>query len=364
MPLPRRGAVGYTALTMRQALRLGLVGCGRAAGRHVSACRQIPEMARVVAVCDVSHPAALKLAGEAGAVHVFDDPRRLIDCDDVDAVVVAVPHELHAAVAAETLRSGRHVLMEKPLGCCPNECRAVAELAGRSDRVLMLAMNHRFSPAVRAAVGALNSGAIGAVRSVRMESLLDAVSHAPAGHWIYDGWRGGGVLLSLTLQQIDLIRHMAGEVEGVASARLLFEHPNFINDAAESAEATLSLAGGRVGSVRAALSVGGATGESLEITGECGRIYLNPLAIKGHEAAMITDARGATSPLEMAGDEPDGFVGQMRRFVACCRGEDWPAVDAADAQQTMAVIWAIAEAAGHGHVCPPICDEQHHVEGR
>src|SRR5690606_17402642 len=68
--------------------------------------------------------------------------------DDVDAVIVVLPHHLHHPVTIECLNAGKHVLVEKPLANSEQECQEMIEAAERNQRVLMVAYCMRFHPLV------------------------------------------------------------------------------------------------------------------------------------------------------------------------------------------------------------------------
>ncbi|MBO0868886.1 MAG: Gfo/Idh/MocA family oxidoreductase, partial [Micromonosporaceae bacterium] len=82
-----------------QPLRLGIVGAGTIAERHVAAAATLPEVA-VVAIADVNPAAAGRLAAGCGAsVHTGHDA--MFRAGGLDAVVIAAPHALHAPITRD-----------------------------------------------------------------------------------------------------------------------------------------------------------------------------------------------------------------------------------------------------------------------
>src|SRR5437879_94642 len=95
------------------ALAVGLIGAGGIARSHVNGYRQQPGV-RVVALCGTGAERGRRLATEVGAAY-YTDYRELLAQPDVQAVSVCSPPNLHAEHAIAAARSGRHVLLEKPM---------------------------------------------------------------------------------------------------------------------------------------------------------------------------------------------------------------------------------------------------------
>jgi predicted dehydrogenase len=122
-----------------RAFRIGVVGCGFMGRAHSNAWARVPnffpELARrpVLQVACGRDPAKLQAFADAwGYAAVETDWRRLVARDDVDAVDVCVPNDLHAEIALEALRRGKMVLCEKPLARTLPEAEAMAEAARAS----------------------------------------------------------------------------------------------------------------------------------------------------------------------------------------------------------------------------------------
>lgn len=88
-------------------------------------------------------------AGASGgeAVHVFATPEQMYESGEIDAVLIATPHRLHAGQAAKAFEAGIHVLLEKPTGVCTKEVRALHQAADRSGLAFGAMFNVRTNPA-------------------------------------------------------------------------------------------------------------------------------------------------------------------------------------------------------------------------
>jgi len=90
---------------------------------------------------------------------------------ETEAVVVATPATTHPSVAAQALRAGKHVFVEKPLALSAAEAEELADLADERERVLMVGHLLLYQPAVRRIKSAVESGLLGELWSVHQERL-------------------------------------------------------------------------------------------------------------------------------------------------------------------------------------------------
>ena len=99
-------------------------------------------------VCDPAEAIRETIAGQYPGTRVTDDPQRVLDDDDVRAVVVAAPAPEHYEVAKAALEAGKHVFVEKPLTLEVEDAERLVELAASRDRKLMVGHLLLYHPAV------------------------------------------------------------------------------------------------------------------------------------------------------------------------------------------------------------------------
>jgi predicted dehydrogenase len=129
------------------ALRVAVIGVGHL-GRHHARILATLDGVTLAAVVDTSEARAREIAEPLGAPALTD----VAALGDVDAVVVAVPTEAHAAVAIPFLRRGVAALVEKPLARSLAEADAIIAAAAEGGAVLAVGHTERFNPAVAAAL--------------------------------------------------------------------------------------------------------------------------------------------------------------------------------------------------------------------
>ncbi len=134
-------------------LRVGVVGVGYLGRFHVEKYAAQPDVS-LVGVVDVDR-------GRAGALADLYQAEALVDHRElfgrVECVSLAVPTQLHHAIARDFLRQGVDVLVEKPLTAIAAEGRELVELAAQTGRILQVGHLERFNPALRSLSGILTT---------------------------------------------------------------------------------------------------------------------------------------------------------------------------------------------------------------
>ena len=115
---------------MKKYLRTGIIGLGGISGVHIPALMSLP-CARVTAVCDIRED-RLAAAVEKTGAQGYTDYRDLLAREDIDIVHILTPHYLHAPMAIDALRAGKHVLTEKPMASTIEDAKAMIRAADQS----------------------------------------------------------------------------------------------------------------------------------------------------------------------------------------------------------------------------------------
>lgn len=126
-------------------VRVAIVGLG--IGRPMGLGFAQNPRGAVVAFCDLSEDRMQLVADELpGPIDFYTDYVKMCREPSIDAVVVATPNQLHAPVAIEAMRNGKHVLVTKPLADSMEAARQIVEVAESSGVVNMMSLSTRFSP--------------------------------------------------------------------------------------------------------------------------------------------------------------------------------------------------------------------------
>ncbi len=170
---------------------------------------------RKTSLVTATGPSAQRTAERFGFERCGTSPADIIGADDIDLVFVATRHNLHAHWAAEALRAGKAVWLEKPVGLTSQEVDEVAAAARESGSLLAVGYNRRFSSHARAFAKAF------ATRSSPLHvQYTIAAGATPRGTWVTDPLEGGGRILGEVCHFVDLCGFIVGHppVQVFASA--------------------------------------------------------------------------------------------------------------------------------------------------
>jgi predicted dehydrogenase/threonine dehydrogenase-like Zn-dependent dehydrogenase len=206
----RGHAAGSKRITLKSRrdaaeIKLGLIGAGNFARSAL-----LPRLSRAESVSLIALATATgrnaKASGEKyGFRFCTTDYRELLAHDEINTVFIATRHDTHAKMAAEAVRAGKTVYLEKPLAICEEDLNEVAEAVEQSNGRVMVGFNRRFSSLsielkrFFAGVGPLavtyriNAGAI------------------PKESWI-QGEEGGGRILGEVCHFVDYIQFLSDAV--------------------------------------------------------------------------------------------------------------------------------------------------------
>lgn len=204
--------MSQTAEGLEKPVGVALVGCGRISGLHLKGIAVQPDFGRLVAVADPDLERAQKAAEIYGAAHAVQSLEEILRIDDVEAVILCTPNEMHASQAETALSGGRHVLVEKPFSETVAEAERNARLAEEAGLVLTAGHVARHSDAVRMLQDSL--GSYGKLRAVSVEWCV-FWEGPQAPWWAYLTEEEGLILSLFAPHAIDFVQMVTGDVEPV-----------------------------------------------------------------------------------------------------------------------------------------------------
>lgn len=194
-------------------LRIAVLGAGGAAQVvHLPILARLADV-EVVGIADPDRRKAETIGERFGIGAVAGDLASLLPGEPIDAVVVCTPNGVHEEGVLAALERGAHVLCERPLTVTSESARKLLDAAKAADRQLMVANNHRYRHDFRLMRQFVASGELGDVSFVR-SSWLNRRSRRPRRGWRTDAKHaGGGVLMDLGAQALDLALWSVGYPE-------------------------------------------------------------------------------------------------------------------------------------------------------
>lgn len=189
---------------MNSPLRFGLIGYGAWGSHHARAISSISG-AMLMAICARSPASQEQARKDHPQATIHSDYRSMLAGEDLDAVSVVLPSDVHYDVARAVLDSGRHLLLEKPMALSIEDCDRLVELT--RGRGLLLAVGHelRLSSLWGKVKQLIDAGTIGEPLYALVE-LWRRPYRLGSGGWRYDINRVGSWILEEPIHFFDLAR--------------------------------------------------------------------------------------------------------------------------------------------------------------
>lgn len=293
-------------------IRFGILGAGNIAHRFAASLAKVEGAELVAASRRTAEKAAAFLAEVpcAPGARAYGDHEALLADPEVDAIYLALPHDLHHAWALRALDAGKAVLCEKPAMLSEAEAAEVTAAARERGLLFMEAMKTRFVPLHPHVVDAV--GALGPVARVHASLCNDALaSYRTHDTYILGGGPGSGVLLDCGIYCASWLDELLpGEIAVERVDTAFYEGSDVYVDAH--------------------MTIGGVAAE-LECA--CDRARPRQLVVEGERGILTVDDlhRPQHAELRIAGEptrvldapyEVDDFYGQITHFCALMRAGD------------------------------------------
>ena len=306
-------------------MRVGFVGAGFIAGVHAGILSR-DRRVDITHVHDPNEHAATVFAATHGA-------RPVPSLDDllaaVDAVYICSSNALHAATAVRALAAGLHVFSEKPMATSLTDASMVLDAASRARGVYQAGFNRRFAAVYRELKSQIDAGTVTPLAAhIKMNR---GELRQPA--WTGDPAISGGFLYETPIHMLDIIRHLFGDPSDIIvhGRAAVYEQPDNFS-----------------------MLFAFPSGMTATFTTVAHATWLSPferLEIFGDHATIVTEEMDRVT-IALAIDEPSrtsdfskrpfeerwGYVEEDARFLDAIHGAGEPAVTAADAHATTALV--------------------------
>jgi predicted dehydrogenase len=312
--------------------------------------------AATTACYDIDMRLAKDLAERHGAVAV-PSLAALLERSDVEAVLLSLPHHLHAPVAVECARAGKHVVVEKPAANDLSSAVGLVRAVERTAVALSACFPQRYSPEVASARRILAHKGIGDLFLIELLWYADKpLSYMFGG---FSGrspstWRmrretsGGGILLMNFCHGLDLVRYVTGlEVESISASVANVEQVGEVED---TVVVTVEYANGALGVMAGSSAARALRHESLRILGTDGRLELRPVG-RVFTSRLIDELQMEVDREVRLGRQASPLVTRSRyftHFVSAVRERRQPEVTGEDALRVQAVIEAAYQSVAIG----------------
>ena len=214
---------GAAATTLRQPanaqagvepVTVGMVGTGARGGFLLDAILPFPGVV-IKALCDIKPDRLDKAASKAARDNpaTYSDYRKILDRQDIHAVWIATPCDLHVEMAIAALKAGKHIYLEKPVGITPESIRELLRAAKGRKTVFQTGHVMRSYPYLKAGVARLRDGVAGKVLTVRAwrhsSSAFSPNPNMSSADWYTDVRRSGDLIVENAIHNLDVCNWFA-----------------------------------------------------------------------------------------------------------------------------------------------------------
>lgn len=194
---------------------VAVIGAGAIGLDHLASFKLHPA-ARLAALAEVSPERGREAADRFGVAELFTDYRPLLARDDIDVVSIALPNYLHASVALDFLRAGKHVMLDKPMATHARDAAKLVAEATRRGVLLMVGQNQRFTPEVQTAKQLVTAGVLGDVYHAKTAWCRRSGIPRIGSWFTQTKFAGGGCTYDIGVHALDRCLYLMGEFEAAA----------------------------------------------------------------------------------------------------------------------------------------------------
>ena len=213
--------------------RIGVIGLGTMGRNHLRVLSDM-ENAKLVSVCDSNPQVAAALAQKYG-VAAYTSWRAMLQCESLDAAIVAAPTRHHFEIGLGALQQQVHVFIEKPITSTVDEARELVAAAAGRRCTITVGHIERFNPAVRELRRHLLLGELGRVFKVHARRCGPFPARI----------RDVGVVIDLATHDLDVIVYLLGSepvrVFAETARRIHTEHEDMLNALLRFADGTVGV---------------------------------------------------------------------------------------------------------------------------
>ena len=222
-----------------------IIGCGHIAKRHVTHIKNHP-LGELVGAYDINQDVLTEFAAKHG-VKAYPSLESLLTDRAIDVVNICTPNGTHANLAIKVMRSGKNVVVEKPMSISVDTAKEMEAVAIETGVKMFVVKQNRYNPPVARVKDLIANKKLGKVLMVSVNCYWNR----NAGYYLQSPWRGtraldGGTLYTQFSHFIDIIYYLFGEISNVNGVVKNVSHQDLI-EFEDSGSFSFEFANGGIG---------------------------------------------------------------------------------------------------------------------
>ncbi|MDD4545667.1 MAG: Gfo/Idh/MocA family oxidoreductase [Oscillospiraceae bacterium] len=192
-------------------MKIAIIGCGSIANAaHIPAYIK-NEIAQIKYFCDIIPERAGAAVEKYGYGIAVSDYHEILADDEVEAVSVCTPNNVHSIIAIDCLRAGKHVLCEKPAARTYDEALEMQRVQQETGKVLNIGVVNRFNDGVNHIKKYIDDGKLGEVFHVYISFRAHRSIPGLGGAFTTKAIAGGGALIDWGVHFLDIVMYCCGD---------------------------------------------------------------------------------------------------------------------------------------------------------
>ena len=291
---------------------IGVVGVGEMGKRHAENLRRNVPGAELIAIADVAAARAKQVAEELEIAKSFGSLEAMLECKEIQAVLIASPDKFHAPGILQAAKAGKDILCEKPLALTMSDAYAALDAVNKAGVRMQIGFMRRYDPAYVAAMKRVEAGEIGT--PLIFKSVGRDKDEPPIA--AYQSGVNGMLLYSNTIHDFDLARWLMrdeiAEVHSYTTVAIRPEVAQYGDVVASSVN--LKYHKGGIGNIESYVQAVYAYDVRTEVLGSKGAIFVGSIE---QTPAVFLNANGSSQTLadHFLSRFADAYLAEVRDFV-------------------------------------------------
>ena len=291
---------------------IGVVGVGEMGKRHAENLRRNVPGAELIAIADVAAARAKQVAEELEIAKSFGSLEAMLECKEIQAVLIASPDKFHAPGILQAAKAGKDILCEKPLALTMSDAYAALDAVNKAGIRMQIGFMRRYDPAYVAAMKRVEAGEIGT--PLIFKSVGRDKDEPPIA--AYQSGVNGMLLYSNTIHDFDLARWLMrdeiAEVHSYTTVAIRPEVAQYGDVVASSVN--LKYHKGGIGNIESYVQAVYAYDVRTEVLGSKGAIFVGSIE---QTPAVYLSVNGSSQTLadHFLSRFADAYLSELRDFV-------------------------------------------------
>ena len=194
---------------MSRKVKIGIIGVGTIGSVHADAYAKVAD-ADVVALCDINPETLKAKSARHGVARTYADYHDLLADPEIEAVSICVPNDLHAPIAIDAFKAGKHVLLEKPMCLNAGLARQIVAARDASGKLLQMGMVRRQCAEADVIRPLIAAGQLGKIYQINIKQIRRRGIPGLGGWFTTKARSGGGGVIDIAVHSLDLALYLTG----------------------------------------------------------------------------------------------------------------------------------------------------------